>query len=390
MTASRIYLDYNATAPLLPVAREAMLRALDLSGNPSSVHHEGRAARRIVEDARRAIAALVGGAAENVVFTSGATEAATTLLTPRWTLGRGAFDVSHLYVCEADHACLLSGGRFAPGNVTRIGVDADGILLLSSLASALEAHDGTQGRPLVAVHLANNESGVIQPLSQISALVRSAGGVLVVDAVQAVGRIPVDLASGLADFVILSAHKIGGPAGVGAFVGASGLMMPEPLVRGGGHERGHRAGTENVAGIAGFGAAAVHGAAALAQADEMSSRRDRLCAAIRAIAPDVIIHGEAVARLPNTVFFSVPGIKAETAQIAFDLSGIALSAGSACSSGKVGPSHVLKAMGVASGEGGLRVSMGAATSEAEIERFCGVLRSVVSRRATMTGIATAA
>jgi cysteine desulfurase len=390
MSGARIYLDHNATAPLLPAAREAMLAALSSAGNPSSVHQEGRASRRIVEEARESVAALVGAKAEAVVFTSGATEAATTLLSPHWRFGRGAATFSRLYLCEADHPCLLSGGRFAAGQVSRIGVDADGVLRADELAAALATHDRTAGLPLVALQLANNETGVIQDLAGIAALVKAAGGVLVVDAVQAAGRIPLDLSAGSSDFLILSGHKIGAPAGVGAFVGASTLMMPEPLMRGGGHERGHRAGTENLAGFAGFGAAARHAAAALARIGEVRSRRDRIETAIRAIVPDAVIHGEKAERLPNTVFFTIPGLKAETAQIAFDLEGIALSAGSACSSGKVGPSHVLKAMGVETGEGALRVSIGEATGDAEVERFAEALRVIVTRRAGRAKVASAA
>ncbi|MBX3566900.1 MAG: cysteine desulfurase [Rhizobiaceae bacterium] len=390
MSGPRIYLDYNATAPLLPAAREAMLSVLSATGNPSSVHREGRAARRLVESARQEIAALVGAKSENVVFTSGATEAASTLLAPDWTFGRGAVRFSRLYVCAADHPCTLSGGRFPADAIMRVGVDADGVVDVGGLAAALAVHDAAEGLPLVALHLANNESGVIQPVARISAIVKAAGGVLVLDAVQAAGRIPIDLAAGHGDFVILSAHKLGGPAGVGAFVGAASLMMPEPLVRGGGHERGHRAGTENVAGIAGFGAAARCALEGLARMDAVRSRRDRLETVLRSIVPDAVVYGAQTERLPNTVFFGIPGIKAETAQIAFDLAGIAVSAGSACSSGKVGPSHVLKAMGVASGEGGLRVSLGEATSDADIDRFAEALRGIVARRPAMGGVATAA
>lgn len=390
MSGPRIYLDYNATTPLLPAAREAMLSVLSATGNPSSVHREGRAARRIVEAARQDVAALVGAKSENVVFTSGATEAASTLLTPDWTFGRGAVRFSRLYVCAADHPCTLSGGRFPAGGIVRVGVDVDGVVDVDGLAGALAAHDRADGLPLVAIHLANNESGVIQPVAEISAIVKAAGGLLVLDAVQAAGRIPIDLASGHADFVILSAHKLGGPAGVGAFVGAASLMMPEPLLRGGGHERGHRAGTENVAGIAGFGAAAHNALDGLARIDAVRSRRDRLEAVIRSVAPDAVVYGAKAERLPNTAFLGIPGIKAETAQIAFDLAGIAISAGSACSSGKVGPSHVLKAMGVAGGEGGLRVSLGEATSDAEVDRFAEVLRGIVVRRPAAGGVPTAA
>ncbi|MCO0638035.1 aminotransferase class V-fold PLP-dependent enzyme, partial [Lutimaribacter sp. EGI FJ00014] len=235
-----------------------------------------------------------------------------------------------------------------PEAVEKVGVDADGLIDLAALERALEGHDKTQGLPLVAVHAANNETGVIQPMEEIGRLAKKAGGVVIFDAVQAAGRIPLNISAGYADFFILSSHKIGGPKGAGALVGAGDLMMPAALVKGGGQEKGHRAGTENVAAIAGFGAAARDAVAGLAQTDAVRATRDRLEAIIRDLVPDSVIYAEKAPRLPNTVFFSIPGMKAETAQIAFDLAGIALSAGSACSSGKVGPSHVLQAMGFGS------------------------------------------
>ncbi|MER8848385.1 cysteine desulfurase family protein [Mesorhizobium australicum] len=380
MTATRAYLDYNASAPLLSAAREAMVAAFD-AANPSSVHAEGRAARRLVDNARRDVAALVNGKAEHVVFTSGATEAASTLLTPDWRMGRGAIRMSRLYVCEADHPCLLNGGRFPPSQVTRIGVDADGILNLDALTSALAGHDKADGLPLVAIHAANNETGVIQPIDRIAEIVKSAGGILVVDAVQAAGRVSVDMAAGYADYAIVSSHKIGGPKGAGAIVAAADLMMPTPLINGGGQEKGHRGGTENLLGIAGFGAAARESLAGLKAIGAVRQRRDEAEAILKTLVPDVEIFGTGAPRLANTTFFAIPGIKAETAQIAFDLAGVAVSAGSACSSGKVGPSHVLRAMGHGDSLGALRVSVGAATGAEDIELFRTALASIAARRA---------
>ena len=207
------------------------------------------------------------------------------------------------------------------------------------------------------------------------------GVLLCFDAVQGAGRIAIDIASGFADFLILSSHKLGGPQGAGAIVGAGGVLMPAPLVRGGGQERGHRAGTENVAAIAGFGAAAREAKAALADMDNVAALRDRFEATILEIVPDAVIFGREAPRLPNTTFFAIPGVKAETAQIAFDLAGIALSAGSACSSGKVGPSHVLKAMGKGEGAGALRVSVGRETGEKELACFAAALAGIAGRRA---------
>ena len=377
MAARRAYLDYNASAPLLPAAREAMLAALEATANPSSVHAEGRAARSVIEAARRDVARLVGAKPEHVVFTSGATEAATTLLTPDWQMGRAPLRMGGLYVCAADHPCLLGGGRFPADRVTRIGVDADGIVRLEALAEALGRHDKAEGLPLVAIHAANNETGVIQPLDEIAGVVKAAGGVLVLDAVQAAGRIPLDISAGYADYLILSSHKIGGPQGAGAIVAAADLMMPAPLVRGGGQEKGHRGGTENLAAIAGFGAAARIALAEFASIEDVRARRDEIEAAILERLADARIFGNRVERLANTCFFAMRGMKAETAQIAFDLAGVALSAGSACSSGKVGPSHVLEAMGYED-TGALRVSIGAATGAEDIELF----RQALTRIAT--------
>ena len=380
MAATRAYLDYNASAPLIAEARAAMVAALD-AANPSSVHTEGRASRRLVEDARRDVARLADAKPEHVVFTSGATEGASMLLGPDWQMGRGSVRMSHLYVSAADHPCILNGGRFAPAQVTKIGVDRNGIADLDALSAALAAHDKTAGLPLVAVHAANNETGVIQPVERIGEIVKAAGGVLVVDAVQAAGRIPLDMSVPYADYLILSSHKIGGPKGVGAIVAASDLMMPRPLVNGGGQEKGHRAGTENVAGIAGFGAAARAALAGLAEMDAIARRRNEIEAIMTELAPDAEIFGNGAPRLANTTFFAIPGIKAETAQIAFDLAGVALSAGSACSSGKVGPSHVLKAMGHGDSLGALRVSIGRATGAEDIEAFRAALTGIVARRA---------
>jgi len=380
MPARRAYLDWNASAPLCEAARSALVEALD-AANPSSVHQEGRAARRLVDEARRAVAALVNGKAEHVVFTSGATEAASTLLTPDWRMGRAALRMGRLYVSAADHPCVLSGGRFSPERVSRIAVDADGILDLASLETALAAHDEADGLPLVAVNAANNETGVIQPVEAISRIVKAAGGVLVLDAVQAAGRIPLDIAAGYADYLILSSHKIGGPKGAGAIVAAADLMMPAPLVSGGGQERGHRAGTENLPAIAGFGAAAREALANVDAIERVRALRDHFEEIIRELLPDVEIFGIGAPRLANTTFFAIPGLKAETAQIAFDLAGVALSAGSACSSGKVGPSHVLKAMGFDGDAGALRVSIGPATDEGDIELFRKALAGIAARRA---------
>jgi cysteine desulfurase len=377
----RTYLDWNATAPLLPAAREAVLAALDTVGNPSSVHGEGRALRMLVEAARRDVAMLANTAPAHVIFTSGATEAANLALTPDYRMGRTPLSIGHLYVSEIEHPAIREGGRFAREAVTTVPVTRAGIVDLDALSALLDGLDKTRGLPMVAVMLANNETGIVQPVKAVAEIVRRHGGLLVVDAVQAAGRVPVDIAELDADFLIVSSHKLGGPKGAGALIARGEVLMPTPLIRGGGQEKGHRSGTENPAALAGFAAAARAAAADLAGRNaRIGALRDALESGMRAATNDVVIHGADVERIANTSFFSLPGLKSETGQIAFDLEGIALSAGSACSSGKVGQSHVLVAMGFDAALGGLRVSLGPASSEADVERFLAAFSRVVARR----------
>jgi len=256
----RTYLDWNATAPLRSEARAAVLAALEVNGNPSSVHGEGRAARRLVEQAREQVAALVGAESRNVVFTSGGTEANMLALVPMAAEER-------LLTSAIEHPSVLAGGRFPAGSVERLPVSGDGQIDLGALEQCLAALGGPV---LVSIMAANNETGVVQPVSQAARLVHSAGGLLHVDAVQAAGRIACDIGAMAADLLTLSAHKIGGPKGVGALIRRTGLGAFKPLITGGGQERSARAGTENVAGIAGFGAAA-----AAARASPLSLRRPR-------------------------------------------------------------------------------------------------------------------
>ncbi len=378
---SRIYLDWNATAPLLPCVRDALLHAFDLSGNPSSVHKEGRAARMAVESARRNVANLVGAQASHVVFTSGATEAANLVLTPDYKMGRSALRIGRLYVSAIEHPAVREGGRFSKDNVTEIPVTSDGVLDLDALKKLLEDHDKTTGLPMVAVMLVNNETGIVQPVSEAARLVHAAGGLMVVDAVQAAGRLPIDIQGLDADFLFVSSHKIGGPKGVGALVTRGEAMMPKALIHGGGQEKGHRSGTENTTAIIGFGAAAAFVIEELVERNAaIATLRERLETGMRKAAVDVIIHGAEVERVANTTFFTLPSLKAETGQIAFDIEGIALSAGSACSSGKVGESHVLTAMGKDPKQGGLRISLGVSTSEAEIDQALAAFEKIASRR----------
>jgi cysteine desulfurase len=370
MTGKRIYLDWNATAPLRPEAKAAMVEAWDLAGNPSSVHSEGRAARRTIEDARAVLAAATGAKPSNVIFTSGGTEANALALVPGLHISGGE-PVMRLIVSSVEHPSVLAGGRFAGTDIVQIPVDRSGVVDVAQLEASLV------GKPpaLVSVMLANNETGVVQPIARIASIVHAAGGLLHVDAVQVFGRIAIDIKELGADLLTVSGHKIGGPKGVGALVMADGVSGLAPLITGGGQEKRRRAGTENVPGIAGFGAAVkVALATCEAAQSRMEALRNRLESGLRVADGDVVIFSADAPRLANTTLFSRPGMKAETAVIAFDLEGIAVSSGSACSSGKVQASHVLAAMEVepALAQGALRLSLGWDTTEEDVE---GVLKA---------------
>jgi cysteine desulfurase len=378
--SERSYLDWNATAPMRGEAKAAFLEALALAGNPSSVHAEGRAARRLIETAREQVAVLIGAQPADVLFTSSGTEANMLALTPAIEIAGERRPRSRLFISAIEHASVRSGGRFPREAIEELPVGPDGRLDLHSLAAAI----AKTPRPLVSLMLANNETGVVQPVAEASAIVHAAGGLLHVDAVQAVGRIACDLAALGADLLTLSAHKIGGAKGVGALIRArDDIHFSDPLIRGGGQERGLRAGTENVAGIAAFGAAALAARFGReAEAAHTAALRGRLEAGLQAISPRTVIFGEApaVERLPNTTLFALEGMKAETAVIGFDLEGVAVSSGAACSSGKVQPSHVLAAMAVPAPlrRGAVRVSLGWSTTDADIERFLGAWRKLAT------------
>ncbi len=446
----RCYLDHNATAPVRPEAREAMMAALDCAGNPSSVHAEGRAARAIVEGARERVAAVFGVKPSAVYFTSGGTEAANWLLQPlgeyapthggnhriegstphpaplplgegtpaqrsqhrplsrphpladadipKWPARQGELarerdrvrgdSLDHysapagLAAAAAEHPCVLSGHRFEQANIQLIPVSPNGVLKLDALEAALSAGS------VAAVQAANNETGVIQPLREIAGIAKAKGAFLVCDAVQAVGRLPLSLLDGV-DALFFSAHKFGGPKGAGAAIVRNAAFTPAPLVRGGGQERRQRSGTENVPGIAGL-AAALEAAAADRQAfaQRAGACQRKLESGLRAIAPDAVIFGEGADRLANTTCFAIPGKTAELTLMALDLDGIALSSGSACSSGKTARSHVLAAMGVPPelGACAIRVSTGWTTAEADIVRLLTALTEICSRRQARHGI----
>jgi cysteine desulfurase len=365
LARDRVYLDWNATTPLRPEARAAMAAAWDLSGNPSSVHAEGRASRSLVEDARAIVAEAVGAKARNVVFTSGGTEANSLALTPGLKRNSG-LAINRLVISAIEHASVLAGGRFPPQAIEIVGARRSGVVDLGHLREILA--DGPPA--LVSVMAANNETGALQPVAEIADIVHSAGGLLHVDAVQSFGKIPFHINDIGADLTSVSAHKIGGPKGVGALVLADGLNGPEAAIRGGGQEKGRRAGTENVPGIVGFGAAVKAAMASLDRdMDRVENLRKRLETGLRQTR-GAFVFSEDASRLPNTTLFTVPGLKAETAVIGFDLEGIAVSSGSACSSGKVQPSHVLEAMGFGPGpaRGAVRLSLGWSTTEADVDR----------------------
>jgi cysteine desulfurase len=353
--APRAYLDYNATAPIRPSAAAAVSEALQLGGNPSSVHAFGRAARARLEDARDSVAALAGARPEHLVFTSGGTEANNLALT--WALG------GRVLVSAGEHSSILEAAPQAES----VPLKADGQVDLAALEELL----AEAPRPsLVSLMLANNETGVIQPLAEAARLARAAGVPVHCDAVQAAGKVALEIADLGVQLLSLSAHKIGGPAGVGALVVAEDLSL-EPLLRGGGQERRRRAGTENLPGIAGFAAAAREAAGQLCEFGQLARLRDRIEAEAKAIAPEVRIFGNAAPRLANTSCLAMPGVRAETQVMALDLAGVAVSAGAACSSGKVAPSHVLQAMGVedALADGAIRVSLGWASVPQDVDRF---------------------
>jgi cysteine desulfurase len=374
---ARVYLDYNATSLPRAAAKEAVSAALLAPANASSVHTEGRAARAIIEDARRRVAALVGADPEAITFTSGATEANVAALSPELELEGKPVRCDVLIVSSVEHQSVRAGGRF--GTVEFFPVDENGIADVQALQEMLDAHRAQKRRAFVSVMAANNETGALQPLRTIAERVRDAGGVFHTDAVQVAGKIPFSVAESGADLVSISSHKLGGPQGAGALIARHAGTRVPPLMTGGGQEQGRRAGTENAAAIAGFGAAASEAGNTLThEGSRLGTMRARLEDGIRTVAADVVIFSDRAARLPNTTYFSAPDVSAETAIIAFDLEGIALSTGSACSSGKVAASETLKAMRVAPEliKGAMRVSMGWNTTDADVTQFLNAFAKV--------------
>ncbi|MDZ4692391.1 cysteine desulfurase family protein [Terricaulis sp.] len=369
MSKTPIYCDYNAGAPIRAEAAVAMSRALALGGNPSSVHSYGRRMRAAIEEARERIAAGLDASAENVVFTSGATEAIHLALSCAGAASLIASAVEHDAVFE-QASRALKAERIAP-------VDAEGSLDLVALASLLSE---APKPALVAVQLANNETGIVQPIAKIAALCREHGAMLLVDAAQAFGRIPVSVSDLDATYVVVSSHKLGGPSGAGALVLAAGAPFVTTRF-GGGQERGRRPGTENGAALVGFGVAVDWALRDLLdEGVRVADLRDRFEAGLPR---DAVIFGADAKRLPNTSNFALPGLSAETAVIALDLEGVALSSGAACSSGKVRSSRVLAAMGVAPdlAKAALRVSFGHESKESDVEEVLRALNAIAARRA---------
>ena len=371
ITTPRIYADDNATAPLRPCAQTAMVEAFALAGNPASIHAEGRAARALMEGARKTLTDLLGASPRNLIFTASGTEAAHLALSPK--IFAKDTTQAKLLLNPSEHVCVLEGHNFAPEAVLPLTLDNDGrvdLVALRGLTASLN------GQPfLCAVQAANNETGVLQDVADIARKIHAAGGFVVCDGAQAFGRIPFDFATTNADILLLSAHKIGGPKGVGAVAWRDGLeqagvdLLRARFFRGGGQEFGYRAGTENVAAIAGFAAVANEAAAQLgAEAVRLKTLRDGLQEALLQQIPNLVVFGAGAPRLPNTLLFAVPHVSAQTALMALDLAGLAASSGAACSSGKVSTSHVLTAMDVAPdlAKGAIRLSFGWNTQAGDV------------------------
>jgi cysteine desulfurase len=379
MTAPRIYLDHNASSPLRPEARHAVLAAIEAAGNASSVHAEGRRARGLIEDAREQVAALVNARPAEVVFTSGATEANNWVLAAGWDT---------VFVSSIEHDSVLAPARACGARIIALPARADGTVTVDRLAEQALEQTGGFGRAVATLQLANNETGALQPVAKAAAVARALGVSTHTDAVQAVGRIAVDVGALGVDALSLSSHKIGGPQGVGALIVRDGFGL-SPFLVGGGQERRRRAGTENVAAIAGFGAAAIAAHQDLARTGRIRALRDRLEREATRIAPQAVVLARKSDRLPNTTCLALPGQSAETLVIKFDLLGLAVSAGAACSSGKVGQSHVLAAMGIAPeiARAAIRVSLGWNSSEADVDAFLRAWADIAGSAARQRAVA---
>lgn len=387
MARRAVYLDHNASAPLLPEARAALVDVLGLTGNPSSVHNHGRLLRNRIETARDQVAALAGAERSQVVFTGSATEAITQAIVG----GVRAFRLDQVIVGAGEHAAVRAAANSAGVPVVSVALDGRGVVQIDELFLSIDAANTSGSQTLVAIQAVNNETGVVQPLARIEAMVGASPHYLFVDAVQALGKLPLEFASRAPDMMAVSAHKIGGPAGVGALLVKSHADAAK-LIPGGGQETGRRGGTEAAALIAAFGAAAE----AFSQrydAARVNGLARRLEEGLEAIAgADLTIFGAMAERIGNTVDFAVQGLGSAVAMMGLDLMGISVSSGSACSSGKVGPSHVLEAMGVDPdlAAGALRVSLGWNSSEDDVSAFLDGFEEVLGRHRARQGRAALA
>ena len=369
-----IYLDYNATAPVKPAVAKAVAQALVTGGNPSSVHATGRAARMVVEQAREQVANLVGAAVGDVIFTSGGTEANNLCLRTFYNAGR------KLLVSATEHPSVLTTALAL--DVTIIPVDHNGLVQVDTLDALLKTETAGEGQPLlVSIMTANNETGVVQPINELAAIAHRYGALLHTDSVQAIGKISFDMKVLGADLVTVSAHKMGGPAGSGALITSPAVGKMKGLQTGGGQEKGLRPGTENLSGIAGFGMAADLCNEDLSRGAEIAALRDDLERQIQEVAPETIFFGAETIRVGNTSCIAMPGVDSEVQVMALDLDGIAVSAGAACSSGKVAASPVLLAMGVKGSvaASAIRVSLGWGTVKEDIDKFVAAWTALYER-----------
>jgi len=373
MTRPAVYLDHNAASPLRPEARAALLAALDLTGNPSSVHQHGRSLRNLIETGRRQVARLAGAETHQVVFTGSATEAITQAIVG----GAKNFSAGAIAASAGEHAAVLKAAEATGLPVWTIPLDGQGRIDLDQLAQLLARADAENITLLFALHWVNNETGVIQPMGRINALIGPTRHTLFIDAVQAYGKLPLDFAASPPDMMAISGHKIGAPAGIGALL-VKGHADTVRLIPGGGQEQGRRGGTESAALIAAFGAAAE---ASLYNHDAMTTLTGSVEAGLKAVAPETVIFASEAERVGNVVNFAVPGISNATAMMSLDLMGLSVSSGSACSSGKVGASHVLAAMGIekALAESALRVSFGWNSTGEDAQAFLAGFETILAR-----------
>jgi cysteine desulfurase len=386
ITVERIYLDHNATTPVDPEVADRIAQALrDEFGNPSSVHHYGQRAKATIDEARSAVAALIGAEPTEVVFTSGGTEGDNFAI-------RGAAEAleaagrHHLIASAIEHEAVLNTVKALSRRgwrMTLLPVDQTGIVSEDSLRSAI-----TDDTAVVSIMHANNEIGTIQPIAALARIAHERGALVHTDAVQSAGKLPVDVKTLGIDLLSISGHKFYGPKGVGALWIRRGVRLV-PIQTGGKHERGRRAGTENVSGIVGLGVAAERARAKMsAEGERLTQLRDRLEDGILRSVPGTVVNGSRSPRVPNTTNISFDRIEAESLLIALDLEGIAVSTGSACSSGTLEPSHVLKAMGLPTHrtQNSIRFSLGAANTDAEIDRVIGVLPALVEKLRNLTRV----